>query len=133
MPALVVRAVARCHLAALFGRGAGQVGGVGPQGELDADDDQEEEDGEADHEVREPLFSSTLCASRVRRSALRDSSGHGVWMLLAVVGELGDDDADDDDGGGHDEGGDDHPRGDLAAFVGRDEVGPGATDRRAGS
>jgi hypothetical protein len=31
---------------------------MGPQGELDSTDDEEEEDGEADDELREPLLSS---------------------------------------------------------------------------
>jgi hypothetical protein len=33
------------------------VGGVRPQSELDAGEDEEKEDGKADDEVREPLFS----------------------------------------------------------------------------
>ena len=115
------RAVARRHLAALFGRGTGQVAGVGPQGELDADDDQEEEDGEADHELREPFFSSTLCAP-VSVAGAAGRFGSRSLDVVGRIGELGGDDADDDDGGGHDEGGDDDPRGDLTAFVGRDEL-----------
>jgi hypothetical protein len=31
---------------------------MGPQGELDSTDDEEEEDGEADDELREPFLSS---------------------------------------------------------------------------
>ena len=68
------RAVARGHLAALFGRGARQVGGVGPQGELDAGDDKEEEDGEADDEVGEAFFASP---SALRPCALRCLSQRG--------------------------------------------------------
>ena len=100
------RAVARRHLAALFGGGAGEVGGVGPQGELDADDDQEEEDGEADHEVREPLLSSTPVRP-CPLSALAGRFGSRSLDVVRRIGELGGDDADDHDGGGHDEGGDD--------------------------
>ena len=70
---------------------------MGPQGELDADDDQEEEDGEADDEVGEPLLSSrrrtmpTPCPCPLLDVAVRGrpcAGGHGVWMLLAVLVSL---------------------------------------------
>ena len=53
------RAVAGGHLAALLGCRPGQVAGVGPQGVLDPADDQQEEDGEADDELRQPGIAST--------------------------------------------------------------------------
>ena len=93
---------------------------MGPQGELDAGDDEEEEDGEADHELREPLLPSSTRHVRpcpVCADAAGAKLGSRSLDVVGRGGELGHDDADDDDGGGHDEGGDDDPRGDLAAFV----------------
>ncbi len=106
MPACDDGAVARGHLAALFGRGAGQVGGVRPQGELDAGEDEEEEDGKADDEVREPLFSPWSAnprTSRVRRDhhAIGAAAGGTARSrrldVVGRVGELGGDDGHDDD------------------------------------